>query len=76
VQYPEKPASGWGGLVAVVKYMDRPGIRFAHATPSETGRPAYDPGELLRLYIHGYLSRHLLSSRSFWNDGLPSRLSF
>ncbi len=27
VRYTEKPVSGWGGLVAVVKYMDRLGIR-------------------------------------------------
>src|SRR5258708_7168784 len=27
VQYTDKPVSGWGGLVAVVKYMDRLGIR-------------------------------------------------
>ncbi|MGO9062567.1 MAG: hypothetical protein ACLQU2_35170 [Candidatus Binataceae bacterium] len=27
LRYTEKPVSGWGGLVAVVKYMDRLGIR-------------------------------------------------
>src|SRR5437879_12918746 len=27
VRYTEKPVSGWGGLVAVVRYMDRLGIR-------------------------------------------------
>ncbi len=27
VKYTDKPVSGWGGLVAVVKYMDRLGIR-------------------------------------------------
>ena len=30
---------------------------FARATPAETGRPAYHPGDLLRLYLYGYLHR-------------------
>src|SRR5229473_5194155 len=32
-------------------------LGFTHATPAETGRPAYDPGDLLRLYLYGYLNR-------------------
>jgi transposase len=32
-------------------------LGFARATPAETGRPAYDPGDLLRLYLYGYLHR-------------------
>src|SRR5437016_5580108 len=30
---------------------------FNRAQPAETGRPAYDPGDLLRLYLYGYLNR-------------------
>src|SRR5260370_1216079 len=32
-------------------------LGFARATPAETGRPAYAPGDLLRLYLYGYLNR-------------------
>jgi len=41
---------------AYVGSLDLVELGFAHATPSETGRPAYDPGDLLRLYIYGYLN--------------------
>jgi len=27
---------------------------FARAIPAKTGRPAYDPKDLLKLYIYGY----------------------
>ena len=30
---------------------------FARAALPETGRPPYDPGDLLRLYLYGYLNR-------------------
>ncbi len=30
--------------------------------PADTGRPGYDPGDLLRLYLYGYLHR-IRSSR-------------
>jgi len=32
-------------------------LGFNRAQPAETGRPAYDPGDLLRLYLYGYLHR-------------------
>ena len=35
---------------------------FQRATPAATGRPAYDPADLLTLYLYGDLSR-LRSSR-------------
>ena len=37
-------------------------LGFDRAIPAETGRPAYDPGDLLRLYLYGYLNR-IRSSR-------------
>ena len=37
-------------------------LGFARAVPNEEGRPCYDPRDLLRLYIYGYLNR-LRSSR-------------
>jgi len=30
---------------------------FRHGQVPETGRPPYDPGDLLRLYLYGYLNR-------------------
>ena len=35
---------------------------FKHAEPEATGRPPYDPRDLLKLYIYGYLNQ-LRSSR-------------
>ncbi|MGH7665647.1 MAG: IS1182 family transposase [Gemmatimonadaceae bacterium] len=47
---------------AFVASLDLKALGFQRATASETGRPAYDPGDLLRLYVYGYLNR-LRSSR-------------
>ncbi len=47
---------------AFVTSLDLKALGFERAIASETGRPAYDPGDLLRLYIYGYLNR-LRSSR-------------
>jgi transposase len=35
---------------------------FKHSIPCETGRPSYDPSDLLKLYVYGYLNQ-VLSSR-------------
>src|SRR5687768_13886738 len=32
-------------------------LGFTRVNPADTGRPAYDPADLLRLYIYGYLNR-------------------
>jgi transposase len=42
---------------AFVASLDLGELGFARAQPAETGRPAYDPGDLLRLYLYGYLNR-------------------
>ena len=47
---------------AFVASLDLTALGFQRATAAATGRPAYDPGDLLRLYIYGYLYR-LRSSR-------------
>ena len=44
-------------LDAFVASLDLAVLGFRRAVPSETGRPAYDPGDLLRLYLYGYLHR-------------------
>ncbi len=50
-------------LDAFVASLDRTALGFQRATPSATGRPAYDPGDLLRRYLYGSLYR-LRSSRT------------
>ena len=47
---------------AFVDTLDFDGMGFTHAVPEATGRPPYDPGDLVKLYIYGYLNR-LRSSR-------------
>jgi len=42
---------------AFVGKLDLSELGFNRAQPAETGRPAYDPGDLLRLYLYGYLNR-------------------
>ncbi len=42
---------------AFVGSLDLAQLGFHRAQPAETGRPAYDPGDLLRLYLYGYLNR-------------------
>jgi len=42
---------------AFVSQLDLNELGFQRAEPNETGRPAYDPGDLLRLYLYGYLNR-------------------
>ena len=42
---------------AFVESLDLVELGFERARPAETGRPAYDPAVLLRLYVHGYLNR-------------------
>ena len=47
---------------AFVEELDLAELGFARAEPAETGRPAYHPGTLLKIYIYGYLNR-IQSSR-------------
>ena len=49
-------------LDAFVESLDLAALGFARTTPAATGRPGYHPGDLLRLYIYGYLHR-IRSSR-------------
>ncbi len=42
---------------AFVSSLDLAALGFLRAQPAGTGRPAYDPGDLLRLYLYGYLNR-------------------
>lgn len=47
---------------AFVGTLDLRALGFGKAMAASTGRPPYDPGDLLRLYLYGYLNR-LRSSR-------------
>lgn len=44
-------------LDAFVASRDVRALGFAHAVVQNTGRPPYDPADLLRLYLYGYLHR-------------------
>ncbi|MBZ5755799.1 IS1182 family transposase [Pseudomonas sp. S5(2021)] len=47
---------------AYVARLDLQQLGFARAVPKSTGRPAYDPADLLKLYLYGYFQR-IRSSR-------------
>ena len=49
-------------LDASIGGLDLVALGFTHAHTAATGRPPYDPGDLLRLYVYGYLNR-IRSSR-------------
>jgi len=49
-------------LDAYVGQLDLERLGFRHASVADVGRPPYDPGDLLRLYLYGYLNR-IRSSR-------------
>src|SRR6516162_1814116 len=48
---------------AFVDGLDLAAAGFANVEPKETGRPGYAPGDLLKLYIYGYLNRVRSSRR-------------
>lgn len=43
---------------AFVDSLDMEALGFQKAKPAQTGRPAYDPRDLLKLYLYGYLNRN------------------
>jgi len=47
---------------AFVDNMDLLELGFTKAEPAQTGRPGYEPKDLLKLYIYGYKNR-ITSSR-------------
>ena len=48
---------------AFVDGLDLAALGFARVTAEATGRPGYAPGDLLKLYIYGYLNRVRSSRR-------------
>jgi transposase len=52
---------------AFVNRLEMAGLGFERADPAETGRPGYDPRDLLKLYLYGYLQQ-VRSSRRLENE--------
>lgn len=52
---------------AFVDSLDLDELGFTKSTPNEIGRPAYDPRDLLKLYIYGYMNR-IRSSRKLMKE--------
>ncbi|MBU2935139.1 transposase [Pacificibacter marinus] len=50
-------------IEAFVESLDLAAAGFDRARPKATGRPGYDPSDLLKLYIYGYLNRVRSSRR-------------
>ena len=48
---------------AFVDWLDLMAAGFARVTPKKAGRPGYAPGDLLNLYIYGYINRVRSSRR-------------
>ncbi len=48
---------------AFIDELDFHALSFAGATPAETGRPAYHPSTMLKIYLYGYLNRVQSSRR-------------
>lgn len=50
-------------IEAFVGRLDFEGLGFERAVAAETGRPGYDPRDLLKLYLYGYLQQVRSSRR-------------
>ncbi len=50
-------------IEAFVERLDMEALGFVRAEPAETGRPGYDPRDLLKLYLYGYLHQVRSSRR-------------
>ena len=48
---------------AFIDALDLKALGFAGMTPAETGRPAYHPATMLKIYLYGYLNRVQSSRR-------------
>jgi len=48
---------------AFIDALDLKALEFVGMTPAETGRPAYHPATMLKIYLYGYLNRVQSSRR-------------
>ena len=49
-------------IEAFIDSLDLEGLKFNRFQPNKTGRPPYDPKDILKLYVYGYMHR-IRSSR-------------
>lgn len=52
---------------AFVDRLEMSALEFERADPADTGRPGYDPRDLLKLYLYGYMQQ-VRSSRQLENE--------
>lgn len=50
-------------IEAFVDGLDLEAARFVRVAAKETGRPGFDPADLLKLYVYGYVNRVRSSRR-------------
>jgi len=50
-------------IEAYINSLDLSELGFARSEPNDTGRPMYDPKDLLKLYVYGYINRVRSSRR-------------
>src|SRR3989442_14017985 len=55
-------------MEAFVGRLNMAKLGFVRSEPAETGRPGYDPRDLLKLYLYGYL-RQVRSCRRMGCEG-------
>lgn len=48
---------------AYINSVDLAALGFSHSQPNDTGRPMYDPKDLSKLYLYGYMNRTRSSRR-------------
>jgi len=53
---------------AYVNSLDLEALGFSRSEPKSTGRPPYDPKDILKLYVYGYMNR-IRSSRRLEAEG-------
>jgi len=49
-------------IEAYINSLDLSALDFSKSSPNDTGRPMYDPKDLLKLYVYGYMNK-IRSSR-------------
>src|SRR5665647_514449 len=54
-------------IEAFVDMLDMSQLECSYATPSKTGRPPYNPKDMLKLYIYGYFNG-IRSSRKLMKE--------
>ena len=53
---------------AYINNLDLSSLKFSRCEPESTGRPPYDPKDLLKLFVYGYINR-IRSSRRLEAEG-------